>query len=137
MALVLPQPTDLLSADDHARLHRVFAADSASPDQSITVNPDGSANFRLPYVAKTANYNVAANDCIIDCTSGTFTVTLPTAVGITGDQFIIKNSGTGVITVATTSSQTIDANTTYLLSVQYSSITVVSDGANWKIKTSN
>jgi hypothetical protein len=43
----------------------------------------------------------------------------------------IKNSGTGTITLATTSSQTIDGVTTKTLSTQYQSYTVQSNGANW------
>ena len=61
----------------------------------------------LPYVAKTATYTIAQKDYFIDC-SGTFTVTLPTAVGFKGKIYIVKNSGDGSITLATTSSQTID-----------------------------
>jgi hypothetical protein len=100
------------------------------------VDKDGNASFSSissAYVAKTGTYTIVGTDSVIDCTSGTFTVTLPTAVGITGKQFTIKNSGSGIITVATTSSQTIDGGTTAVMNVQYLSITVVSDGANWKI----
>lgn len=85
----------------------------------------------LGYVAKTANYTATSSDTIIDCTTNTFTITLPTAVGITGKMYIVKNSGTGVITIATTSSQTIDGATTYDLGTQYMSLTVVSNNANW------
>jgi len=60
-------------------------------------------------------------------------VTLPTAVGRSGKVFKIKNTGSGVITVATTSAQTIDGSTTYLLQVQYQSLTVESDGSNWQV----
>jgi hypothetical protein len=59
-----------------------------------------------PYVAKTAIYTITAADHTINCTSGTFTVTLPTAVSITGTQYTIVNSGSGTITIGTTSSQT-------------------------------
>ena len=59
----------------------------------------------LNYVAKTANYTTVASDGIIDCTSGTFTVTLLTAVGLDTAVRHIKNSGTGTITVDTTSSR--------------------------------
>jgi hypothetical protein len=87
----------------------------------------------LPYVAKTAAYTIAATDYIINCTANRFTVTLPTAVSIAGRSYIIKNSGTSTITVATTSSQTIDGATTFILQVQYQTVTVVSNGANWII----
>lgn len=85
------------------------------------------------YVAKTSSYTATLSDYTIDCTANTFTVTLPTAVGIQRRVFVIKNSGTGVITVATTSSQTIDGSTTQSLSLQYNSITVQSTGSNWII----
>ena len=86
------------------------------------------------YTAKTAAYSVvAATDYCIHCTTGTFDVTLPTAAGIAGQEFIIKNSGAGTITVATTSSQTIDGAATAVLSTQYGSLSVMSDGANYLI----
>lgn len=86
------------------------------------------------YVAKTAAYTILSTDDTIDFTGATtVTATLLTAVGFTGKRFTIKNSGTGVITVATTSSQTIDGVTTFTLPSQYTSVTVQSDGANWKI----
>ncbi len=66
------------------------------------------------------------------CTN-TITVTLPTAVGNT-NLYTIKNNGTGIITIATTSAQTIDSALTQVLNIQYSWITVQSDGANWIIK---
>lgn len=100
-----------------------------------TVSQAGVVIARGGYTAQTSTYAILTTDELIDCTSGTFTVTLPTAVSVSGKKYIIKNSGTGVITIATTSSQTIDggASSSIALSVQYSSITVVSDGANWKV----
>lgn len=85
------------------------------------------------YIAKTGTYTATTTDYTIDCTSGTFTVTLPTAVGISGRVYIVKNTGTGTITVGTTSSQTIDGSTTKTLSTQYSGYQVQSNGANWII----
>jgi len=87
-----------------------------------------------PYVQKTASYSiVAATDYTVDCTAKSFTVTLPTAVGLLGRRFEIINSGTGTITIAATSSQTINGQSNQQLAAQYTSMTVVSDGANWKI----
>jgi hypothetical protein len=73
----------------------------------------------------------AAVDYVYICTS-TFTLTLPTAVGNT-NVYTIKNIGSGTITVNTTSSQTIDGGLTAVLSYQYLSIDVVSNGTNWVI----
>jgi len=94
----------------------------------------GNGSLVLNYVAKTANYTAGATDYIINCTSGTFNITFPTAVGITGQVYVVKNSGTGVITILTTSSQTIDGVASGALSlIQFDSLTVQSDGANWLI----
>lgn len=64
-------------------------------------------------------------------------VTLPTAVGIPGKQFFIKktDSGAGKITVNTTSSQTMDGDTSLSLRLQYDFINIISDGANWVVKS--
>lgn len=83
------------------------------------------------YRAITALRTLDSTDELVNCTANSFTVTLPTAVGFTRS-YTVKNSGTGVITVATTSSQTIDGNLTVGLN-QYESITVRSTGANWVI----
>jgi hypothetical protein len=84
------------------------------------------------YIAKTANFTATSLTSTIDCTN-TITITLPTAVGNSGRFHTIKNSGTGVITIATTSSQTIDGAATQSLATQWSKITVQSTGANWII----
>jgi hypothetical protein len=95
-----------------------------------------SSWVKLGYVTKTALYTLTITDYTVDCTSGTFTLTLPTAVGTSGygQVYNLKNSGTGVITIATTSSQTIDGNASGTLTLnQYDSLTVQSNNANWII----
>lgn len=86
--------------------------------------------FSPAYVAKTGTYTVTAADGTINCTSGTFTVTLLTAVGIVGQSFTIKNSGAGTITLATTSSQLIDGSLTQTLGPGVS-MTVQSTNSAW------
>ena len=76
------------------------------------------------------SYFIGDNDYLIDVTGNTITVTLPTAVGIDGKNYVIKNSGSGVITVETTSSQTIDGVSTKTLNSN-NSVEVVSNGSNW------
>lgn len=87
------------------------------------------------YTAQTANYSAVAGD-VVNCTSGSFTVTLPTAASIAGQQITITNSGGGVITIATTSAQTIGsfASAVLKMGTVNDCITVYSDGANWQIK---
>lgn len=99
---------------------------------SSTLHVNGS--FATAYVAKTATYSASATDNIIECTSGTFTVTLPTAVGITGREYWITNTGSGTITIGTTSSQTfvnVATTPTTLTVAQFTNYRAVSNGANW------
>ncbi len=84
------------------------------------------------YVAKTSTYTATVADNTIDCT-GTFTLSLPTASGITGRIYNIKNSGTGTLTIDPSGSETIDGSTTLVSVIQYSTYTIKSDGTNWII----
>ena len=93
----------------------------------------GYGSLTLAYTAVTNTYTVLQADFVVDCTANTFTVTLPTAAGITGKQFCVKNSGTGVITVDADGSETIDGYANFVLSTKGEAIWVVSDGANWKV----
>jgi hypothetical protein len=86
----------------------------------------------FPYTGVTDNCTIGSNEYLINAPSGTFTITLPTAVGISGKQYIIKNSGNGVVTLNTLSSQTIDVSTSLTLT-QNDTVEVISDGSNWKI----
>ena len=86
----------------------------------------------FPAKGITSSYTVGVNDYLIDVTGNTITVTLPTAIGINGKNYVIKNSGNGVVTVATTSEQTIDSLSSKSLN-NNDSIEVISDGSNWII----
>lgn len=101
---------------------------------------DLKANVRASISAKTGAYTVTQSDSVItaDATSSAFSVTIPTAVGVSGKIYIIKriNTNANAVTVATTSSQTIDGSTTYVLTMPQSSIEIISDGANWRIVSS-
>jgi hypothetical protein len=64
--------------------------------------------------------------------SNTISITLPTAIA-NQSIYTIKNNGTGVITINTTSSQTIDGSISITLPVRYEAVSLVSDGSNWNI----
>lgn len=86
----------------------------------------------LPVDEFTTNTTLTASHTHVFA-NGTITITLPTAVGILGRTYWIKNVGTGTITIATTDSQTIDGQSTQSIEYQWDSYTVVSNGANWFI----
>ena len=83
--------------------------------------------------------NVTATDTFatasetINCTSGTFIINLPTAIGIQGTVYTLVNSGTGTITLKGVLGQTINSSLTVEIKKQHVSRTVQSDGANWII----
>lgn len=85
----------------------------------------------MPYITATNSYAVAASDYIINCV-GTFTVTLPTAIGQTGRMLVIKNSGPGVITVTGTLGQLIDNQASWQIP-QWNSMSVISTGTSYII----
>ena len=62
------------------------------------------------------------------------TITLPTAIGITGRIYTIKKdaSSTADVTIATTAAQTIDGASTLVLKNAGEVATLFSDGAGWK-----
>lgn len=64
--------------------------------------------------------------------SGTTTLTLPTAVSNT-NRYTVKNVGVATVTIATTSSQTIDGSSTITLPVSNTSVDLISNNANWRV----
>ena len=93
------------------------------------------ANLLYPFVQKSSNYTLTTSDETVECTSGTFAITRPTAVSVSGKCYYIKNSGVGVITINTTSSQTIDGNASGTLTLNsMDAMLVQSNGSNWIIK---
>jgi hypothetical protein len=86
------------------------------------------------YVAKTANYTTTADDHLVNVTANSIDITLETAVGCAGRVHEIFNSGSGTVTMKTTSAQTISGSASGALTLaQWKSMTVKSDGANWLI----
>lgn len=97
-----------------------------------TLEVSGSMSYK--YLAVTGATTLDATHRYVSASgAGTYAITLPTAVSITGRIYIIKsNMDTGIsLTVNTTSSQTIDGDTSITLS-RYSSVQVISNGANWE-----
>lgn len=126
-----------------------FATVASSPtavisfDQSqLSVTLQGGATAFItiaPAISTpTANFTFSSTSTVAnaDASGGSFTVTLPTAVGISGKVFTVKrtSSGANTVTIGTTSSQTIDGDSTVVLTSRWASIDIISDGANWGIK---
>lgn len=82
-------------------------------------------------------HTAASEDIILvddDTAGGAVTVTLPLASSSKGVLYYIKKLGTtGTVTVDGNGSELIDGATTKALASQYSSVTIVGDGAAWWI----
>jgi hypothetical protein len=98
----------------------------------------GTGGSVLAQVTKTANYNVTDADYTIlgNAPAATpITITLPTAVGRLGRIFGVKKINSPVADTVTIASAggNIDGVATQVLSIQYTALTMQSDGANWWI----
>ena len=92
----------------------------------------GSANLTISN--KTSAYTVVAGDngAVINCTTGTFTVSLTAAATLaSGFNVQIINTGTGTITIDPSGSETLDANTTWQLS-KGQGVRILCDGTNFQ-----
>ena len=106
-----------------------------------TISGGGATYARIGITEKTSSFaisdpvsaSIVEEHYKMNSTSST-TFTLPTAVGNNGLTYDITNANTGVVTVATISSQTISGLSTITLDSQWQSVTVRSDGSNWIVK---
>jgi hypothetical protein len=78
----------------------------------------------------TTNTTLTASNSIV-LASGTTTITLPDANGIQGRTYNIINVGTSQITLTPFGGQTISGDTNLILTNQWDSVVIMSNGANW------
>lgn len=92
----------------------------------------------IAYTTKSTTYTALTTDYFISCSAsgGSWTLTLPTAVGITGKVFIIGRSDqtlANAVTVDGNASETINGSANLKLATQGERIKIVSDGTNWQL----
>ena len=96
----------------------------------ITDAPSSGTNV-ANIATKTADYTITSNDYCINVTASIpTTITLPSAIGLAGYIFIIKNSGTSTVTVVPAAGEFIDGSSTMVLGLKYNSMTVQSLGTS-------
>lgn len=109
---------------------------TTSPNSTLDIRGSMSNNLR----SFTASTSAGTTDyhLVFTGTSAT-TLTLPDATTITGRAYVIKNvsSNASVLTIATTSSQTIDGLSSWLLSQANKTLSVISNGTNWYAVSEN
>jgi hypothetical protein len=102
--------------------------------ESVFRKIDENLNFvsRLPSKTVTGAYTVLDNDAIV-LANGTFAVTLPFASPSKNRSLVVKNIGTGTITVTAQSGEKIDGDATYPMTAKYDTVQIISDGTDWHI----
>ena len=96
--------------------------------QTSGITSTGGITFKQ--VTINSAYTATTSDYMIDVSGGTFTVTLPSAVGIQGRLLVIKNNGGGAVTVQTILGQNIDDKPFVILG-ETNSLQLASNGSNW------
>jgi hypothetical protein len=132
-------PNDVISSGGVAYICIATTTGHAPPNVTYWVAigaAGGAGSATFTWVAKTADYTVAATDSgiAVDASSGNVTITLLTAVG-TSSQFAFKrlDASTHTVTIATTGGQTIDGSATYTLPVSDQVVIVGSTNTGWLI----
>lgn len=131
----------------HRRIADAFEVEMNQAQNAGKPNPVWNVQTGyMPYnlsagsIPKTAAYTARLPDDVVlgDPTAGGFTISLPTAVGVPGKQFTfvnVRTSGTNTLTIGTQFSQVFSpvGGGTFALTQQGQLISIVSDGANWRI----
>jgi hypothetical protein len=103
------------------------------------VSPGTSIATYISVISKSGDYTVTDSDgvsvLLVDASSGSVTITLPTAADNTGRVLHIKKIDVSGNTVTTDGegSETIDDATTKVITAQYSDMRIVCDGTEWWI----
>lgn len=127
--------TDFLNVVDSGGSINVLDFSTAS-GASFLFGPGGGtvqvvgAEVRVPYNTASGAYSVQATDTVLNCTSGTFSVALPAASGVTGKILMIKNSGAGTITVDPDGAETVDGAASATIAAG-AKLWLVCDGSGW------
>jgi hypothetical protein len=104
-----------------------------NPDELfIELSSSSGSGTQPSFLNVSGSSSILTTDYTLNVVStGDTTQTLPTAIGVIGKVYNIVNSGGGIVTVATTSSQTINGSIGIIMTEQYLSRTFQSDGSNW------
>lgn len=98
----------------------------------------GGVGGVVSIVTKTGDYTLTTSDdvVLVDASGGNRTITLPAVSGIAGTVYEVKkiDSSGNTVTLDGNGSETIDGQTTQVITAQYTSITVITDGSAWYIR---
>lgn len=106
---------------------------TTTPLSTFEVN--GSMGQTISTVS--SDLTLDATHSVIICDNGnvTRTITLPNSIGIKGRIYSVKRNenSTENVSIVTSSSQLIDGESNFVLSQEKETVSMISDGANWKV----
>jgi hypothetical protein len=114
----------------------IYTPETITPGTGIGINNAAHSitisNIGLPPNSESSDFNAAGGNSYF-CT-GSLTATLPDATACGGQEIIVWNTGSGTVTYAVTSAQTINGSAaTFTSSTQWEMYRFISDGANWEM----
>ena len=130
--------TPLVNADTTASPNSIPLRDSSGnvinvQTQSTTTRTTNSLIHPTP-VTKTASFSAGVDTdfYVCDATSGAMVATLPAVAGCSGQVYrFIKKDNVNNVTVTGAGAELINGANTKVLSTQYGSVTIRSDGVQW------
>ena len=99
-------------------------------------NPAWGFDIGVSTTTTSVSLTASVDLTLVDTAGGAVTITLPTAVGVTGRTYTVKKISADVnaVTVNTTGGQTIDGVASIAFRIPQTSLDFVSDGINWRIE---
>lgn len=107
---------------------------TAGPNSTLQVS--GSVSMNITTLTGNGTLTAADNTVLVNTTSSSITVTLPSPTNIKGRIYTIKKIGSGGIDnslTITPTGGTIDGASTYVIYNDYTYVTLQTDGANWYV----
>lgn len=105
-----------------------------SPNSTLTLS--GSIARAVRTMAATGALTADDHVIMANAAGGSFTITLPTAVGIQGREYVINKIDSALsnaVIITTTGGQNIDGLTQFFLKTRNEELVLQSDNANWRI----
>jgi hypothetical protein len=121
-------------ADVPAAVFYAIKGDTGPQGPAGSGGGGGAATVSVVSASYSETSTSGSKAVLCNAASGAIVVTLPTAVGNTATLTFKKiDASANTLTIDGAGSETVDGGLTAVLSTQFESITIVSDGANWSI----
>lgn len=121
--------------DDAGKLTGITSLGVNTSSPASTFHVAGSISSAIRTVTATGSMTSTDSYVLVNASSGSITLALPSASDSVGRSYNVKriDGSSNSVTIVRSGSDTIDGSVSWSLSVQYESLTFVSDGSGWYI----